>query len=66
MIIHPIKYISATRGLCYDTETAPNSIACIEQFLERRPTVTYFSYRAPRGQWFDVERTQGGYTVTAK
>lgn len=65
MTIFPIKYISPARGLCYDTETAANSITMINRFLERRGDVTYFSYRAPRGQWFDVERTPGGYSVVA-
>lgn len=65
MIIFPFKYTSPACGLCYDTETAANSISAINRFLERRSDVTHFSYRAPRGQWFDVERTPGGFSVTA-
>lgn len=65
MVIFPIKYISPKRGLCYDTETAANCVAMINRFLERRSDVTHFSYRAPHGQWFDVERTPGGYSVVA-
>ena len=62
--IHPIRYISPTRGLCYDTETANNSPQAVEQFLRRRPSVQFVSIRAPRGMWWHIERTDGGYRST--